>query len=153
MSGVEAAELANLILVGVLAGNDLGHWSVVHPALGKVPAHESFTAEKAIFGRYRYFMPILVPLAIASGIVVAVIGDKSDTSFWLAVAGVSLLGVWQFVVLTLYPLNERILGAESREPTADEWWALRRSWYARHTVRVWAGFAAFVLFVLSALLA
>ena len=54
-------------------------------------------------------MPVLVPLALVSGIVTAVT-TKSSTSFWLAVGGCVALFGWQLVVLSLYPLNERILG-------------------------------------------
>jgi uncharacterized membrane protein len=155
VSGLETAELINLLLVGVLAGNDLGHWSVVHPALGKISAGASYAAERAIFRRYRHIMPVLVPLALVSGIVTAVIGKTSSTSFWLAVGGCVALFGWQLVVLSLYPLNERILGrpVDAAPPPDDEWWAIRRVWYRRHTIRVWLGFVAFAVFILSALLA
>jgi uncharacterized membrane protein len=153
VSTLESAQLANLIIAGLLAGNDAGHWGVVHPALSKISVAASYAAERSIFYGYRRVMPILVPLTLASGIVVAILTQGHSASFWLAVAGcIAVLG-WQIVAVSLYPVNRVILEERDEPPADNEWWGLRRRWYQRHTIRVALVAAALVCFILSALLA
>ena len=153
MSTLESAQFANLILVALFAGNDAGHWGVVHPALSKISAPCSYAAERAIFRGYRVVMPILVPLTLASGIVVAILTDDQHASFWLAVAGcIAVLG-WQIIAVSLYPLNKVILEeGDDKVPEAEEWWALRNRWYRRHTFRMALVVSALVTFILATLL-
>lgn len=153
MSSLEYAQLANLILVALFAGNDAGHWGVVHPALSKISVPCSYAAERSIFRGYRVVMPILVPVTLVSGIVVAILTDDQHASFWLAVVGcIAVLG-WQIIAVSLYPLNKVILQEdESAVPEAAEWWALRNRWYRRHTFRMTLVVSALVTFILSALL-
>jgi hypothetical protein len=154
VSSLEAAELANLILIGLYAGNDVGHWGVIHRALSQIPTPASFAAERAIFRRYRRVMPILMPLTLASGIVVAVLTEDWSASFWLAVAGSAAVVLWQVVAVSLYPLNRTILeGPEEAIPEPETWSSIRKRWYGRHTLRVALIVAALVVFILSALLA
>jgi hypothetical protein len=154
MSELEAAELANLLLVGLFAGNDLGHWGVVHRALNNIPTAASFAAERAMFRRYRRVMPILWLLTVASGIVVSVLTEDHSTSFWLAVAGTAGVFLWQAVAASLYPVNREILeGPEEAIPEPEAWAGLRKRWYGRHTLRVALVVGAFVAFVVSALIA
>jgi len=152
VSRLEAAQLANLILVALFAGNDAGHWGVVHPALSRIPVAASYAAERTIFRGYRTVMPILVPLTLASGVVVAVWAE--GTAFWLAVAGCVAVFGWQVIAVSLYPLNKVILEDTGEAvPQAEEWWSLRRRWYRRHTFRMLLVVSALVTFILSALLA
>jgi hypothetical protein len=154
MSELEAAELANLLLVGLFAGNDLGHWGVVHRALNKIPVAASFLAERSMFRRYRRVMPVLWLATVASGVVVSILTENHSTSFWLAVFGTIGVFLWQGVAASLYPLNRQILeGPEEAIPDPETWANLRKRWYARHTLRVALVVGAFVAFLVSALIA
>jgi hypothetical protein len=42
---LKIARFVNLLLAGLLTGNEFGTWAAVHPALGKLPVAERIRAE------------------------------------------------------------------------------------------------------------
>jgi len=52
--------VANLVLAGVLTGNELGGWAAVHPALDGLPGRTRLPAEQAVYRRYGKIMPFLI---------------------------------------------------------------------------------------------
>ncbi|HEX9417166.1 MAG TPA: DUF1772 domain-containing protein [Gaiellaceae bacterium] len=152
MTGLEWAELSNLILIGLLAGNDVAVWAVVHPALDSIPVTQSFGAERAMLLRYKTIIPLLILLILVSGSVVAALDDLWSTRFWLAVSGTVAIFLWQLIVLSLYPLNVKVMEAPADEvPDPEEWRRMRRKWYQRHTVRTVLSVGGLAVFILSAL--
>jgi uncharacterized membrane protein len=152
MVGLDTAELINLIFVALLVGNDVAVWSVVHPALDSIPVEQGFAAERAMLLRYKAQVPILILLILASGIAVAVQDKLGSLSFWLSVTGCVFIFLWQVVVISLYPLNIKVMEADPEDvPSEADWRALRRTWYERHTSRTVLSIGALVVFVLSAL--
>jgi hypothetical protein len=150
MSGLEIALLVNLVLVGLLVGNEVGTWAVVHPALNRVPLAASVAGEQSIYRRYGYVMPPLMAASIVSGVVVAVLA--SGGARVAAIVGVAALVAMQIVTFAgNLPLNKRIL-ASPADVEADEWWGLRRDWDRWHTARSMLDLAALVGFALAAVL-
>ncbi len=150
MTLLEAAQALNLFLTSLLVGNEVGTWSVVHPALDTLPFEANVPAERAIVRRYGQLMPILMPLTIASGILVLALGRASG-SFLLALAGVACLALMLAVTLAgNVPINKRLLAATMDTPPAT-WWALRRRWDRLHCLRVLLDAAALALLICGAI--
>jgi hypothetical protein len=76
------ARLLNLLLTGVLVGNEFGSWAAVHPALGTLPAAAQVRAEQAITRRYGRMMPFLMVAAIVSCLPVLTLArDRRSAAF------------------------------------------------------------------------
>jgi hypothetical protein len=149
---LDVTELINLIFVALLVGNDVAVFMVVHPALDEIPVAHAFTAERAMLLRYKTLVPILILLTLASGIAVAVQETAWTLEWWLAVAGCVMIFVWQLIVISLYPINVKIMEAKPEDvPPEPEWRAMRRTWLARHTVRTVLSTGALVVFLISAI--
>jgi len=150
--GLEAAELINIILVALLVGNDVAVWTVVHPALDEIPVEAAFKAERAMLLRYKTLVPFLILFILASGIAVVVQDELGSLSFWLSLAGTIAIFLWQMIVISLYPINVKIMQASPDDvPPEDEWRSMRRIWLARHTARMILSIGALVVFVLAAI--
>ena len=150
MTALDGAHFANLLLAALLVGNEVGTWAVIHPALNTLPFEANLRPEQAIVRRYGRFMPALMLLAIASGIVVVSLRPQSF-SFALTLAGVLCLAVMLAVTLAgNVPINRKILEATLDTPPPT-WWSLRRRWDRLHTARVVLDVAGLALFILGAL--
>jgi hypothetical protein len=150
--GLDTAELINIIFVALLVGNDVAVWTVVHPALDEIPVAHAFTAERAMLLRYKTLVPFLILFILASGIAVVVQDKVGSGDFWLSLAGTLAIFVWQLIVISLYPINIKIMQASPEDvPPEDEWRKMRRVWLARHTARMILSVGALVVFVLASL--
>ncbi len=56
----------NLLLAGMLAGNEFGTWAAVHPAMEELSPPERLRAEQALTRRYGAIMPAWMSSALAS---------------------------------------------------------------------------------------
>ena len=54
---LKVARFVNLILAGLLAGNEFGTWAAVHPALGRLSTRERIRAEQEVTRRFAAIMP------------------------------------------------------------------------------------------------
>ncbi len=152
MDTYKIARYANLMLAGVLTGNEFGGWAAVHPALGTLPLASHVAAEQAVTQRYKAMMPLLMTAAtISSFPVLGRIRDRRSPAFELQLTGAGCYGVMLAVTLLgNMPINNRVLAASPDSPPAD-WLALRRRWDRLHTVRNLLNMAGLSCFVLSAL--
>ena len=150
MTALDGAHFANLLLAGLLTGNEVGTWAVVHPALNTLPFEANLRPEQAITRRYGRFMPALMLLTIGSGILVVSLRPE-PLSFALTGAGVLSFGVMLAVTLAgNLPINRRILGATLDTPPPT-WWSLRRRWDRLHSARALLDVAGLGFFILGAL--
>lgn len=115
------ARLVNLVLAGLLTGNEVGTKAVVHPALDTLPPDARFRAERAVVGRYGRVMPVLMPLTMLSVVPILVaIRDRRSLAFRATLAAVAAYGA--MVVVTVVgelPINRRLLDAPLQAPPAD----------------------------------
>ena len=148
-SGVD---LANLVLAGLVAGNELGGKLAVHPALDGLPFPVRLPAEQALYRRYGRLMPVLMTAALVSGIpVLARRRDRTAAGFRLTLGGVACLGAMLGVTFRgNMPLNQQILAFAADGSPAD-FAALRARWDRIHTIRVGLDLAGFALLCLGAL--
>ena len=82
-----AIELLSLLLVGWIAGAELGSWCCVQPVVARLPYEHFVAAEQGMLRTFGRIMPVLMPL---SGIlaVALIILTRADTRvvLWFRVA-------------------------------------------------------------------
>jgi uncharacterized membrane protein len=133
---LKIAQFVNLILAGMLTGNEFGSWVTVHPALDGLPLPAHVRAEQVVTQRYGRIMPFFMSATIASFVpVLALSPDRRTPSFRFRLAG--LLCYVMMLAITLMrnvPLNNRLL-AMSPDTPHDEFLIVRARWTRLHTVR------------------
>jgi hypothetical protein len=82
-----AIELLSLLLVGWIAGAELGSWCCVQPVVARHPYEQYVAAEQGMLRTFGRIMPVLMPL---SGVltIASVIMSREELSIdlWLRVA-------------------------------------------------------------------
>lgn len=142
----KAVRFVNLLLTGLLAGNELGTWSAVHPALEKLSTPERIRAEQELTKRFAKIMPFWMISAVLSCLPVLALGRNSAGFRY------SLLGTICFVVMLLttrfgnVPINDRTLEI-SPETDSVEFVELRERWDRLHTLRTLLTVAGFGLLI------
>lgn len=132
-----ATRFAGLLVPALLTGNEVGTWTVIHPALGTLDTPEQLRAEQAVVRRYAAVMPALMTATVASVLpALRGAGARRSAADLLTMAGLccftTMLGV---TLVGNVPLNVRLLRMSSQEPL-DEFRRLRRRWDRLHTARV-----------------
>ena len=150
--GLKLARLVNLMLAGVLTGNEFAGWAGVHPALRTLPTTAHVQAEQAVTRRFGLLMPFVMTATIASCLpVLALSRDRRSTAYRATLAGMlcylAMLGV---TFAGNMPINRRTLQLTPEAPPAD-WLALRARWDRWHTLRNALNFAGLGLLVAGAL--
>ncbi len=132
---IKITRFTNLLLVGLLAGNEFGTWAAVHPALERLASPERIRAEQELTRRYGAMMPFWMLSVIASCL--GVLASSRKTSSFLP----TLLGTACFVAMLVstilgnVPINNRVLEL-SPEEDSEEFGRLRERWDVLHTFRV-----------------
>ncbi len=141
--------LANLMLAGILLGNELSTLVVVHPAARSLDLPAQIAMEKSLTKRYGLVMPVLMIATLVSGVAVAV-GAGGDGQV-LAIAGTACIAIMLGVTFAgNMPVNVYTLRA-SEDVDPAEWRARRRTWERWHALRVLLDAAAMACFVLAVL--
>ena len=146
-------ELLSLLLVGWIAGAELGSWCCVQPVVARLPYEQFVAAEQGMLRTFGRLMPVLMPL---SGIlaVALIILSREDTSFvlWLRVAAAFCIAVT--VVTTLLvnvPINTQTASWQlTNDPS--EWEQMRERWHFFQGVRGALFAAAFALLAIPLVL-
>jgi Domain of unknown function (DUF1772) len=142
--------LLNLMLAGVLLGNELSTLLVVHPAARTLSLPRQVEIEKSLTRRYGLIMPVVMIATIVSGVAVAV-GAEADGRV-LAIAGTACLAVMLGVTFAgNMPVNVYTLRADPEGVEEGEWRSRRRTWHRWHLLRVLLDAAAMACFVLAVL--
>ena len=55
-----AIEVASLVLVGLIAGAELGSWCCVQPVVARLPYEQYVAAEQAMLRTFSRIMPVLI---------------------------------------------------------------------------------------------
>ena len=147
---MKAAQLVNLLGAGLLTGNELGTWGVVHPAVERLPFRVEVAAEREITRRYGYVMPGLISVTIASGVRAADTASGVRERRLLLAATFSYAVMLAITLLGNVPLNAQTLRFAEADGE-DEWRRIRGRWDRLHAVRVALDTAGFTCAALAAL--
>ena len=137
MTALKIAHLVNLILTGMLTGNEFGGRVAVHPALSTLPARTHIQAEQAVYRRYGAIMPLFMTSTIVSAIpVLSLTRDRKSTAFRFTFGGMMCFALMLLVTLIgNVPINRRLLELSPQEESYEEFLELRKRWDRLHTVR------------------
>ncbi len=146
-----AARFANLILTGVLTGNEFGGFVGFHPALYRLPTDAHASAEQEITARFGKIMPPFMTATIFSFVpVLSLSQDRRSFRFTLAgmLCYLVMLGV---TFAGNMPANRRTLELDPKTVSRDEFLALRQRWDRFHAARNVLNAAGLVFTILGTL--
>ena len=150
---LKTARFLNLLLTGVLTGNEFGGFVGFHPALYALPTEAHARAERAITGRFGKVMPPFMTAAILSFVpVLSLAEDRRSPSHLFTLAG--MLCYASMLAVTFagnMPVNRRILEMDPGTVSGEELVGLRRRWDRFHAVRNVLNFLGFTSALLGAL--
>jgi hypothetical protein len=134
---------ANLLLAGMLAGNEFGTWAAVHPALEELGPPMRLRAEQALTRRYGAIMPAWMSSAFALCFAAALLSRGSSGARRTLLGALCFAAMLASTGLGNVPINNRTL--ELTEEDLEEFERIRERWGRLHTLRValtTVGFAA-----------
>jgi len=131
------SRVVNVVMAGLLTGNEFGSRVAVHPAFDGLPLPAHLQAEQALTRRYGRIMPVFMSSAIASFLpVLALTQDRKSPPYRLSQAGLLCYAAMLAVTLTgNVPINNRLLALNPDTATQAEFLALRDRWDRLHTAR------------------
>jgi hypothetical protein len=147
MSLLEVGIFGTILLVGLLAGNELCAL-IIHLALDRLPTAQSLAGSQAITRRLGQLMPVFMSLTIVVTLATGIALSNASSALLIA-AGCALIGMLAITILGLRPLNDHELAATSQTPETD-WRSWRRKWVRLHSMRVGCDVAALVMVAVAA---
>lgn len=134
---MKVARLVNLVLAGMLAGNEFSGFAAIYPALGRVSPMARLEAEQGIYRRYGRIMPFYMSFTISSFLPVLVLQRRPRSSaFRLTLAGLACFAAMLGITLTKnLPINARIEELPTEEASLEEFRELRERWDRLHAIR------------------
>jgi uncharacterized membrane protein len=141
-----AIELLSLLLVGWIAGAELGSWCCVQPVVARLPYEQFVAAEQGMLRTFGRIMPVLMPLSGVFTIALIIVSrGESRTVLWLRVAAAICVAITVFTTLTVnVPINTQT-AAWQLTSDASEWEQMRDRWHFFQGVRGALFMASFVL--------
>jgi hypothetical protein len=134
---LKTTRFLNLLMTGVLTGNEFGGLVGFHPALYELPTEAHARAERAITSRFGKIMPPFMTAAILSFVpVLSLARDRRSTSYFFTLMG--MLCYTSMLAVTFagnMPVNRRMLEIDVGTVSGEELMELRRRWDRFHAVR------------------
>lgn len=130
---LKIARLANLLLSGMLAGNEFSGLVAIYPALHRPPPLTLLQAERPIYHRYGKIMPFYMSATLASFLSVFV-RNQNSPAFRLTFAGMLRFAAMLAITLTRnLPINKRIEDPPTEEVSFEEFRQFKERWL--HAIR------------------
>jgi uncharacterized membrane protein len=150
MKGLGIVRSVNLILAGMLAGNEFGTWAAVHPALEDLSPPERIRAEQEVTRRFAAIMPVWMGSTVVSCIL-ALLFSRGSAGFRSTLLGAAcFVGMLASTRIGNVPINARVLQMDP-ERDQEEFARLRERWDRLHTLRVALNLAGLGFLVAGAL--
>lgn len=152
-SSLKVARLANLVLAGMLTGNEFATLAGVYPALDRISPMARMEALQNVYRRMGGFMPPYMLSTLASFLPVLALQRRPGTSAFRF----TLAGLMCFVAMIAItrggnlPINARIEELPMEEGSLDEFGELRERWTRLHAARNVLNALGLVLTCLGAL--
>jgi Domain of unknown function (DUF1772) len=147
---LKVVRFVNLVLAGLLAGNEVGTKVAVHPALEGLSVPEHVRAEQEVTRRYAAIMPFWMSSVVISCVPVVAL-SRGKPGFLPTLAGAAcFLGMMASTLLGNVPINNRVLEL-SPETDGEEFAELRERWDKLHTLRVALNVAGLAFLCVGAL--
>jgi hypothetical protein len=147
------ARLVNLVLAGMLAGNEFGTLAGIYPALDRISPMARLEALQAVYRRMGGIMPVYMISTIFSFLPVLILQRRPGSSAFRF----TLTGLMCFVAMVVLtrtgnlPINARIEELPMEEAYIEEFEELRQRWTRLHAARNVLNLAGLVFTSLGAL--
>jgi len=152
-SSLRVARLVNLVLAGMLTGNEFGSFVAIYPALGWISPMARLEALQGVYRRMGAFMPPYMISTLISFLPVLALQRRPRTAaFRFTLAGLACFVA--MIVVTRngnLPINARIEELPTEEASLEEFGELRERWTRLHAVRNVLNVAGLVFACLGAL--
>jgi hypothetical protein len=152
-SSLKVARMANLVLAGMLTGNEFGTLAGIYPALDRISPMARLEALQGVYRRMGGFMPPYMISTLASFLPVLVLQRRPGTAaFRFTLAGLAC--VVAMVAITRsgnLPINARIEELPTEEASLEEFGELRERWTRLHAARNVLNVAGLIFASLGAL--
>ena len=150
---LKVARLANLVLAGMLTGNEFGTFAAIYPALDRISPMARLEALQGVYRRMGGIMPFYMLSTLASFLHVLVLQRRPGSpAFRFTLAGMACFFAMVAITRTgNLPINARIEELPTEEASLDEFGELRERWDRLHAVRNVLNVAGLVLACLGAL--
>lgn len=131
------APVVNLVLAGMLTGNEFGSRVTAHPALRDLPLEAHILAEQALTRRYGKIMPVFMSSTLASFLPVLLLDrDRRSAPFRFRLAGSICYAAMLVITLTRnVPINNRLVALSPDSTPREELLDLTDRWARLHTIR------------------
>jgi len=140
--------VVQLVLVGLLAGQEfIVRWGV-QPAMATLPDEVHLRTRIALVKSLKVVVPILMVPAVLASVAVLVLSGDDDGLGWRIVAMVALVVFVLASFLGTVPINIRVNDWDPEHPPAD-WKRVVLRWERIDVLRSTAAGVAFVLFVVA----
>ena len=150
---LKSVRFLNLLLAGLLTGNEFGGFVGFHPALYELPTEAHVRAERAITSRFGRLMPPFMTAAIVSFVpILSLVRDRRSPSFVF-----TLVGMFCYVAMLAVtfagnmPINRQVVDLDPATVSREEFIELRRRWDRFHATRNVLNLLGFVSALLGAL--
>ncbi len=144
-------QAVNLVLLGLLAGCDLGSVFFVQPALYRLPEASRAEAVRAVFKRTSRLLPVLVVAAVLTAVAATgIVAFTRTLEVWLPLIG--LLALAGMVAASVKGSLPALRGVIALPDGTDEkaWRALWHQWDRWQTLRVGLEIVALAAFAVAA---
>ena len=150
---VKVVRLVNLVLAGMLTGNEFATLAGVYPALDRISPMARLEALQAVYRRMGGFMPPYMLSTLASfPLALALQRRPGSAAFRFTLAGmVCYVGMVMITRRGNLPINARIEELALEEASVEEFGELRDRWTRLHAARNALNVAGFVFTSLGAL--
>src|SRR5688500_7090136 len=131
---VKVVRLVNLVLAGMLTGNEFGTFAGVYPALDRISPMARLEALQGVYRRMGGFMPPYMISTLVSYLpVLALQRRPGSAAFRFTLAGF-LCSVAMIVITRRgnLPINARIEELPTEEASLEEFGELRERWTRLH---------------------
>ncbi|MBA2344273.1 MAG: DUF1772 domain-containing protein [Rubrobacter sp.] len=131
----KTARSVNLMAAGLLAGNELGTWAAVHPALKKLGPPERVRAEQELTRRFGVIMPFWMAAAVISCLPNLALSAGRPGFRPTLIGALCFAAMLASTRLGNVPINNRTLEIDPEEDI-EEFGRLRERWDRLHTLRI-----------------
>ena len=138
-----------LVLLGVLAGEELVVRWGVQPALTSLPDDAHVRTRIALVQRLKVVVPIVMVPAVLATVALMVVAGGASGLPWRLVGAAALLAFVLLSFLGTVPINIRVNDWDPEHPPVD-WREVVRRWQRIDVLRSSAAVVSFVLFVVAA---
>ncbi|GGD00251.1 hypothetical protein GCM10011512_28860 [Tersicoccus solisilvae] len=143
-----AVHVVQLVLVGLLAGEEfIVRWGL-HPALATLPEDAHVRTRIALVHRLKVVVPALMVPAVVATVAVLVVAGPAPGLGWRIAGAMALLVFVLASFLGTVPIN---IGVDAWDPAAPppDWRDVVLRWARLDVLRSAAAIAAFILFAIA----